>query len=189
MSGRVGVLELPGDRLTTARFAAVSPPAWLPDSTGVLLSGSPGGSVAPAEPGEPIQAMDPGRLGLTSFGLGAMRLARLERGAATVQLLDQRSGASRPEAGADGRYLFIEVQADAAEAGGVLWLTTVGGSAFDVLADDGAPVTSAGYGPEPNDVVAARAGSGVGGGVWLVDVTSGRGLQLVADGQMPRWIP
>jgi len=189
MSGRVGVLELPGDRLTTARFAAVSPPAWLPDSTGVLLSGSPGGSLEPAEPGQPVKAMDPGGLDLTSFELGALRLARLERGAAAVVLLDQPSGSSRPEAGADGRYLFIEVQAEAGEAGGTLWLTTLGGSAFDVLADGGALVTSAGYGPEPNDVVAARAGSGVSGGVWLVDVTSGSGQQLVADGQMPRWIP
>ena len=84
MSGRVGVLELPGDRLTTARFAAVSPPAWLPDSTGVLLSGSPGGSLEPAEPGQPVKAMDPGGLDLTSFELGALRLARLERGAAAV---------------------------------------------------------------------------------------------------------
>ena len=64
-----------------------------------------------------------------------------------------------------------------------------GGTAFDVLVDGGAPVTAAGFGPEPNDVVAARAGSGVSGGVWLVDVTSGRGQQLVADGRMPRWIP
>ncbi len=113
----------------------------------------------------------------------------LERGAAAVLLLDQPSGSSRPQAGPDGRYLFIEVQAEAGEAGGTLWLTTVGGSAFDVLADGGAPVTSAGFGPEPNDVVAARAGIGVSGGVWLVDVTSGRGQQLVADGRMPRWIP
>ena len=189
MSGRVGVLELPAERLTTARFAAVSPPAWLPDSTGLLLSGSPGGSLEPAEPGQPVKAMDPGDLDLTSFELGALRLASLERGASTVLLLDQPSGSSRPQAGPDGRYLFIEVQAEAGEAGGTLWLTTVGGSAFDVLADGGAPVTSAGFGPQPNDVVAARAGIGVSGGVWLVDATSGLGQQLVADGRMPRWIP
>ena len=189
MSGRVGVLELPGDRLTTARFAAVSPPAWLPDSTGVLLSGSPGGSLEPVEPGQPVKAMDPGALDLTSFELGALRLGRLERGAAVVQLLDQPSGSSRPEAGPGSRYLFIEVQAEFSEAAGTLWLTTDGGSAFDVLADGGAPVTAAGYGPEPNDVVAARAGAGASGGVWLVDVTSGRGQQLAPDGRMPRWIP
>ncbi|HEX5579753.1 MAG TPA: Ig-like domain-containing protein [Candidatus Limnocylindria bacterium] len=189
MSGRVGVLELPAARLTTARFAAVSPPAWLPDSTAVLLSGSPGGSLEPAEPGQPVQAMDPDTLGLTSFGLGALRLARLDRGAALVQLLDHPSGASRPEPGPGNRYLFIEVQADAPGAGGTLWVATAGGSAFDVLADNGGPVTAAGYGPEPNDVVAARAGTGVAGGVWLTDVTSGRGEQLAADGRMPRWIP
>ena len=189
MSGRVGVLELPGDRLTTARFAAVSPPAWLPDSTGVLLSGSPSGSLELAEPGQPIKAMDPGDLDLSSFALGALRLAQLERGAAAVQLLDQPSGSSRPDAGPGGRYLFIEVQAEAPEGGGTLWLTTAGGTAFDVLADGGAPVTAAGFGPESNDVVAARSGIGASGGVWLVDVTTGRGQQLAADGRMPRWIP
>ena len=189
MSGRVGILELPAARLSTARFAAVSPPAWLPDSTGVLLSGSPGGSLEPVEAGQPIMAMDPGSLDLTSFELGSLRLARLERGATVVQLLDHPSGASRPEAGPAGRYLFIEVQADAPEASGTLWLTTGGGSAFDVLVDGGGPVTTAGFGPEPSDVVADRSGTGISGGVWLVDVTSGRGEQLAADGWMPRWIP
>ena len=189
MSGRVGVVELPAERLTTARFAAVSPPAWLPDSTGLLLSGSPGGSLAPAEPGQPMPAMDPASLDLTSFELGALRLARLDRGADVVQLVDQPSGASRPDPGPAGRYLFIEVQAEAPEAGGTLWLTTAGGTAFDVLVDGGAPVTAAGYGPESTDVVAARAGSGSSGGIWLVDATSGRGQQLAAEGGMPRWIP
>jgi hypothetical protein len=189
MSGRVGVLELPADRLTTARFAAVSPPAWLPDATGVLLSGSPGGALEPAEPGQPVMPLDPGGLELNSFELGALRLARLERGADAVELPDHPSGASRPEAGPGGGYLFIEVQADAPEAGGTLWLTTVGGTAFDVLADGGAPVTAAGYGPASDDVVAARAGVGISGGIWLVDATTGDGLQLADDGTMPRWIP
>jgi hypothetical protein len=189
MSGRVGVLELPADRLTTARFAAVSPPVWLPDSTGVLLSGSPGGALEPAEAGQPVKPLDPGGLDLNSFELGGLRLARLERGGSAVELPDHPSGASRPDAGPGGRYLFIEVQSEALDAGGTLWLTTVGGTAFDVLQDGGSPVTSAGYGPEPNDVVAARAGLGVSGGIWLVDATTGDGLQLAADGQMPRWIP
>jgi hypothetical protein len=189
MSGRVGVLELPADQLTTARFAAVSPPAWLPDSTGVLLSGSPGGALEPAEPGQPVMPLDPGGLELNSFELGALRLARLERGANAVELPDHPSGASRPEAGPGGGYLFIEVQADAPEAGGTLWLTTVGGTAFDVLADGGAPVTAAGYGPASDDVVAARAGVGINGGIWLVDATTGDGQQLANDGTMPRWIP
>ena len=189
MSGRVGVLELPGDRLTTAQFAAVSPPAWMPDSTGVLLSGSPIGSLEPAEAGQPIEALDPGGLDLTSFELGALRLGRLERGAGVVQLLDQPSGASRPQTGTGGRYLFIEVLADAPDAGGTLWLTTLSGTGFDVLVDGGAPVTGAAYGPEPDDVVASRAGAGASGGIWLVDATSGRGEQLAADGSAPRWIP
>jgi hypothetical protein len=189
MSGRVGVLELPGDRLTTARFAAVSPPVWLLDSTGLLLSGSPGGALEPAAPGQPIEPLDPGGLDLNSFELGALRLAQLERGADSVELLDQPSGGSRPDVGPGGRYLFIEVQADALEASGTLWLASASGIAFDVLHDGGSPVTSAGYGPQPNDVVVARLGSGPAGGIWLVDVSADDGLQLADDGWMPRWIP
>ncbi len=190
MSGRVGVLELPGDRLTTARFAAVSPPAWLPDSTGVLLSGSPGGSLEPAEPGQPVKAMDPGRPGpdLVRAGRAAAGAPRARCGSGRCcSTSRQAHPVRRPDRTA--ATSSSKCRPRPAEAGGTLWLTTVGGSAFDVLADGGAPVTAAGYGPEPNDVVAARAGSGLSGGVWLVDVTSGSGQQLVADGQMPRWIP
>ena len=106
-----------------------------------------------------------------------------------MELLDQPSGASRPQVWAGGRYLFIEVLADAPDAGGTLWLTTLSGTAFDVLADGGAPVTGAAYGPEPDDVVASRFGAGPTGGIWLVDATTGRGQQLAADGSAPRWIP
>jgi hypothetical protein len=184
MSGRVGVLELPNGRLTTAPFAAVSPPAWLPNAEAILLAGSPAGALEPNAIGEPIPPLDPGALQLSSFELGALRMARLNRGAATVDLLDQPPGASRPEVGADGRYLFIVVQAGAPQAGGSLWLAAAAGPVRE-LGDGGATVTSAGFGLGSRDVAAARAGDGI----WLVDATTGRSEQLSTDGWLPRWLP
>ncbi|HYN64387.1 MAG TPA: Ig-like domain-containing protein [Candidatus Limnocylindrales bacterium] len=183
MSGRVGVLELPGGRLTTALFAAVGPPSWLPDSTGVLLAGSPAGALEPHSIGQPIPPLDPGALQLSSLELGALRIARLDRGAATVDVLDQPAGASRPEAGQDDRYLFIEIKAGAPQAGGSLWLAS--GASVRELGDGAGTVTSAGFGPGSRDVAAARAGEGI----WLVDAGTGRSQQLSEDGWLPRWLP
>jgi hypothetical protein len=184
MSGRVGVLELPNDRLTTAPFAAVSPPSWLADSTGVLLAGSPAGALEPSQVGQPAPSLDPGGLQLSSFELGALRIARLNRGAATVDLLDQRPGASRPEASQDGRYLFIVVQAGAPQAAGALWLASTAGSVRE-LGGGGGTITSAGFGLGSRDVAAARVGQGI----WLIDASTGRERQLSQDGWLPHWLP
>jgi Tol biopolymer transport system component len=186
LSGRVGVLELPAGRLTTATFGAVSPPAWLADSTGLLVSGlEPGALDAPAA-GEPIPPFDPATLDLTDDQLGSLAVARLDRGATSVVELAHSDGASRPATSADGRYLYVVVQPELAGAGGILRLTSRGGgTSFTVLRDGGALVTSAAFGPEPGAAVAARADDGI----WLVDVTSRSGEQLAADGWQPRWLP
>jgi hypothetical protein len=185
MRGRVGVLELLNGRLTTAPFAAVSPPVWLPQAEGVLLAGSPAGALEPTPIGQPIPLLDPGALQLGSFELGALRIARLDRGAATVDLLDQPPGASRPVAGQDGRYLFILVQPGAPQAGGTLWLASAGGASARQLGDGDGSVTSAGFGPGSRDVAAAH----VGDGIWLVNAITGRSRQLSEDGWLPRWLP
>ena len=193
MSGRVGVVELPGARLTTAPFAAVSAPSWTLDSTGLLLSGSPAGALEPAAPGEPLAPLDPGSLGVSSFAIGALRIASLDRGADEVDLLDQPPGASRPEAGPEDRYLFIVADAGEVQAPGELWLSTASGSGFPVLDDGGGSVRTAGFGPEGRNVVAARSPApGTGpqtGGIWLVDPVTGDGEQLSEDGWLPRWLP
>lgn len=190
LSGRVGVLELPGGRLTTAPFAAVGPPSWLPESTAVLLAGSPGGALEPVVGGQPIAPFDAASLGLSSFELGSLRLARLDRGADSVDLLDQAPGSSRPEAGSGGRYLFVVIEAGTGGAGGELRLATAGGGSPTVLDDDRGTVSSAGFGPGTRSVVAARDGGSPGErGIWLVDVITQRGQQLSVDGRLPRWLP
>jgi hypothetical protein len=183
MSGRVGVVELPHDRLTTAPFAAVGPPVWLPDAAGVLFAGSPAGALEPSPAGQPLPPLDPGALELSSFELGALRIARLDRGAAAVDLLDQAPGASRPDAGPDGRYLFIVAQEGALQAGGTLWLANSAGGPVRQLGNGG--VTSATFGPGSRDVAAARLGDGI----WLVNAISGRSKQVSPEGWLPRWLP
>ncbi|HEX9635038.1 MAG TPA: Ig-like domain-containing protein [Candidatus Limnocylindria bacterium] len=186
LSGRVGVLELPAGRLTTAQFGAVSPPAWLADSTALLLSGLDPGALDEPAAGEPLPALDPATLGLSDDQLGSLDVARLDRGATTAVRLAHSDGASRPATSGDGRYLYIVVQPEFPGAAGVLRLTSRGGgTTFPVLRDGGAAVTSAAFGPEPGAVVGAR----VDDGIWLVDVTSGSGEQLAADGWQPRWLP
>jgi hypothetical protein len=185
VSGRVGIVELPRDRLTTAPFAAVDAPEWLPDSSGLLLSGSPGGALEPIQAGRPLPAFDPGALGLSSFELGGLRLARLDRGAARVQMLDQLPGSTQPQPGRVGRYLFISMQSGAPDGAGRLFLSTATDVASPVLDDGGAPVTSAGFGPQARLAVAARLDNGI----WLVDFATGLGQQLTSEGWQPSWLP
>ena len=186
LSGRVAVLELPAGRLSTAQFGAVSPPAWLADSTGILLSGLAPGAVGEPAAGEPLPALDPATLGLTDDQLGSLGVARLDRGATSVVRLAHSDGASRPATSGDGRYLYVVVEPGQRGAGGLLRLTSRGGgTSFPVLRDGGAAVISAAFGPEPGTVVAARTDDGI----WLVDVASGSGEQLADDGWQPRWLP
>jgi hypothetical protein len=156
------------------------------DSTAVLLSGPASGTIDAIEPGAPLPPLDPATLGLSDDRLGSLRIARLDRGAATVVPLPRSGGASRPATSSDGRYLYVVVEPGSPEGGGVLRLTTRGGGvSFPILQDGGAPVSVAAFGPEPETIVAAR----VGDGLWLVDATTGLGERLADDGWQPRWLP
>jgi hypothetical protein len=185
VSGRVGILDVARDRLTTARFAAVDAPEWLPDSSGVIVAGSPGGALEPIAAREPMPVLDPGALHLSSFALGGLRLAHLDRGAAVLRLLDPVAGAARPVAGQVGRYLFVQVQPGAPQAAGSLLLSDASNRATQLLANGGPPVTSAGFGPQARIVVAARLDAGI----WLVDIATGQGTQLTTEGSLPTWLP
>jgi hypothetical protein len=185
VSGRVGILDVARDRLTTARFAAVDAPEWLPDSSGVIVAGSPAGALEPIAAREPMPVLDPGALHLSSFALGGLRLAHLDRGAAVVRSLDQVAGAARPVAGQVGRYLFVQVQPGAPQAAGSLLLSDASNRATQLLANGGPPVTSAGFGPQARIVVAARLDAGI----WLVDIATGQGTQLTTEGSLPTWLP
>jgi hypothetical protein len=185
-SGRIGVVELPGGRLSTARFAAASVPSWLADSTGILVSGLGSGMGSIPEPlaGEPLPPLDPATLGLSDAQVGRLQVAQLDRGAISVQVL-RSGGAARPASSGDGRYLYIVVDPGSSDEGGVLRVATRSGSSVPLPDDDGALVSSAAFGPEAGSIVVGR----VGDGVWLVDAATRRGERLSDDGWQPRWLP
>jgi hypothetical protein len=192
--GRLGVLELSGDSLSTAEWGATSPPAWLADSTGVLVGGLAEPPTRPPSAG-PLPALDPAALDLSAIQLAAQQVGRLDRGARGVVTLDHDPGASRPATGSLGRYMFVVVRPGTPGEAGELWYAARPGATLRrLLGDGGSPVTSAAFGLEPDSVLAVRSGedgSGAqdGSGIWLVDAASGRGTQLSEDGWLPRWLP
>ena len=50
LAGSIGILELPAERLTLAPFDAAAAPIWMPDSSGVLLTGAAGTGAALSRP-------------------------------------------------------------------------------------------------------------------------------------------
>ena len=187
MDGRVGIVELPGDRLTTAPFLAVTPPIWLRDSTGVLLTGVDGDRLARTEGGEPQPPLDPAGPLVASSQRESLFIARLDRGAQAADRLDLPDGASRPSLSRE-ELIFVVVDASDARGGGELWLSldVIDASADRLLLDDGgAAVTSAVFGVDTRSILVARSG----GGIWLVDTITGDGEELASDGWLPRWRP
>jgi len=142
------------------------------------------GSVPEPLAGEPLPPLDPAELGLSDAQVARLQVAQLDRGAISVQVL-RSGGAARPASSGDGRYLYIVVDPESSDAGGVLRVAIRSGSSIPLLDDDGAAVSSAAFGPESGSIVVGR----VGDGVWLVDAATRRGEQLSEDGWQPRWLP
>jgi Bacterial Ig-like domain/WD40-like Beta Propeller Repeat len=187
MTGRVGVVELPAGRLTTARLVATAPPVWLRDSTGVLLAAVAGGGLERPAPGQPFPDLSPASPALTVAQRASLHSVRLDRGGQRAETLDLPRGAWIPAVSRDA-VLVILAPATAPDAAGELWLSleTVDPRLDRRLLDDsGSPILFATFGVDAESGLAARSG----GGIWLVDVPSGRGRQLSDDGWLPSWLP
>ncbi|HEX2193733.1 MAG TPA: Ig-like domain-containing protein [Candidatus Limnocylindria bacterium] len=193
-AGRVGVLELPAGRLTTAPWVAVTPPLWLEDSTALLVNGLPDGPLPLAPPGQPVPLLDPTELPLAATALEDLDIGRLYRGAVRVTPLGAPPGATRPAVGAD-ELVYVILSPDHGWDAGALRLSpevTTPSISRGLLVDGGAPVASATFGLEERTVVVARSADEPlpsRGGIWLVDLLSGRAEQIAEDGWQPRWLP
>ena len=188
-AGRIGVLELPGERLTTAPFDAVEPPVWLPDSTGVLLNGvRPGGATASHALGEPIPPLELERAPLGGSQVGSLQIVRLDRGASTVSDTGLPSGVARPAVDERSRLAYLLL--DPGQRTGAAWLSRqfADGPGRSLLVE--MPLSAVRFTPDPNRLLLAGArGAGTGGGIWLFDLSTGTSRRIGDDGWQPRWIP
>ena len=187
-AGRVAILDLELRQLAAAPFDALSEPLWLPDGSGVLVSGlpaGPGGEGVAYEPQTPVQVLDPASRSLGAEQLAAVHVVRLNRFATTVSATAFGAGAVRPAVDPDGRFAFIGLEGGVVE-GGSLWVTSALGVRGEaLLRDPDPPAASVSFAPEPGALLVARLGDGV----WLVNLDAGSPRQLSGDGWLPRWLP
>ena len=188
-SGLVSILDLELRQLDSARFIALGEPTWLPDSSGVLLTGLRDGSIMGGrrhEPHAPVAVLDPATEALNAAQIAGLRVVRLDRLATSVRATAFGGGASRPAVDADGRFAFIRLDGADADAGS-LWVTDAlddPGEAAAVVEGSGA--ASASFAPEPRTMLVGEGGPG---GIWLLDLGTGSARRLSADGWLPMWQP
>jgi hypothetical protein len=174
-SGAVGMLELPAQRLTLVPFAAATPPAWLPDSSAVLLGGRPLDASGEADVlSAPVERLASGpddavhrlaRSGVatreTALGAGWRVLAVAPEGTIAYATDQGRLGTTPDEDGAGGPLLLDDV--------------TVIAAAF-------AP------GEEAMVIVVADEGA-TAGSIERLDLAGGDRTVLTTAGWLPRWLP
>jgi hypothetical protein len=174
LDGAVGILELPAERLTLAPFGAAAAPIWMPDSSGVLLTGHSD----PRGPPDTTFGAPVGPL----VGGAADSVHRLARSGTTTVDLGLGAGAMALGVGPDGAIAY-------ADPGGLLRIAESLGDAPAVEALTDEPVAAAAIAPSEPAAVAVFADTGVLGSVELVDLDDGERTPLAPDGAGPRWLP
>ncbi len=196
-AGRTGILELSGGRqLTATDFAAVSPPAWLPDSSGILVSGLTVHVALAPSPEAAVPPLQAAVLDLHRNELAALRIIRLTRGDPRSSETGLGGGATQPSVAADGRVVYLRIDEASHGAWGALYLATIAdfaaGAALTIA--PAMQVSSVTFTPEPDELLVARAAPQGGlpaRGVWVLRIagSSARGDLRAADGSAPRWLP
>jgi hypothetical protein len=175
LSGSLGMLELPAERLTLVPFAAAGAPIWMPDSSGLLITGSGASGVEPdpffAAPVRPLA------------GGPSDAVHRLSRSGTSVVELRFGVGSEAFGVASDGRILY-------ADRGGGLRIADSPNVAPTGAALTERPVAAAAFAPsEPAMVVVAFADDGDVGSVESLDLDSEATTSLAPSGADPRWQP
>lgn len=174
-SGAVGLLELPAQRLTLVPFAAAAPPAWLPDSSAVLLGGRPLDAPGEADPLlAPVGRLVPG---------AEDSVHRLARSGVSTRETALGAGWQLLAVAGEGTIAYATDQwqlgttPDVDEAGGPL------------LAGE-ARVIAAAFAPGEEAMVIVVADEGAAaGGIERLDLADGDRTVLTTEGWLPRWLP
>jgi hypothetical protein len=178
-AGSVRILDLDDGTQRAAFVLGVSAPAWLPDSSGVLVSVLPGGAPKVSAPGSalpPLLAEEPY---LNSGEIARLEIVRVDSAASRLVHLDLPPGAHQPEVIADLLLYLLD---------GAVYLTDDPRSpeaGRRLLPEEPAEIGGAIFGVEERTVLLAENG----GGVSLLDALTGRLTELSADGSRPRWLP
>ena len=164
-AGRVAILDLETRGMSAVPFFALSEPIWLPDSSGVLVSGLPAGSGAAPRvylPRSPVPLLDPASFGLDAAQVTALRVVRLDRG--TPHPCRSRPSAvarhGRPSMPAD-EFAYLQLEAAGAEAGSPWLDDALDDGGERVMRDASARAGSVSFTPEPEAIDhRARPGAG-----------------------------
>ena len=96
---RIRTIALVFAIVLVAAFVALSEPIWLPDGSGILVSGLPAGSATGSHPYQPhslVEVLDPAARELGAAQVAALRVVRMDRFATSVRATAFGGGASRP---------------------------------------------------------------------------------------------
>ena len=194
-TGRVAIIDMTTDTVSTAPFVALGEPVWLPDSSGILVSGV---AVAAAQatlqpPHAPVPQLSPA-LPPPAITQADIRTFRFDRGATALEATGLGAGAALPVVDDRGRVAFVRLGAGAPGSGQAVVSASYADPGIEVAADEAADVTSVAYAPEPGEIVVALPPSGPGfaslrSGIWVLDLASGSAQQLSRSGWLPRWLP
>ena len=178
LTGWVGIVDLASDEVTRVRYATHSPPAWLPDGSGILLTGQELDG-PPADPafGNVVEPLEPS---------DAVDVVVLDPAAATLDESGFGSGARVAAIAADGRVAYLRGDGSLRISDG----PAEAGAPVSSLRDERIGAVSFAPGEEAVAIVILdEADDPTGGRIERVELDDGDRSILTNDGWRPRWLP
>jgi WD40-like Beta Propeller Repeat len=179
LAGTVGILDLESGSVVRVRHEALSPPAWLPDASAVLITGRTlGRPLRDPVLGEVVEPLEPS---------GPVEVAVLDRSGSILEPSRFGSGARVAAVASDGRIAYLRADGSLRLADG----PDESGAAIAGMVDE--RVSAVSFAPGEDAVVLVTlpvaGGDGVRGRIERVVLVSGERAILANDGWRPRWLP
>ncbi len=174
LSGSIGILELPNDRLTRVPFVAAGPPIWQPGSAGIIVNGA-------RLDGPPREATLTAPV-TTEAPEPTDGVFRLSRSGTTASETSIPLGRHVVAIAADGSIAYVD-------RGGSLFISRPGAAVAGPAIIDDWPVVAAAFAPGEPTMVVVLGTDADRGRIELLDLESVDLTPLVPDGSLPRWLP